>query len=61
LIRNGGAERVSEDDVGTLWSARLGDDRLVVVDNSSPEPGGSYTTYWLRVPPWIRSACVALA
>ncbi len=62
-IRNGGAERVSEDDVGTLWSVPLGDERLVVVEvrNSTPEPDGSYTTYWLRVPPEVRTAREAVA
>lgn len=62
-IRNGGAERVSEDDVGTLWSAPLDDERLVAVevDNRTPEPDGTYTTYWLRVPPEVRTAREAVA
>jgi hypothetical protein len=62
-IRDGGAERVSEDDVGTLWSAPLGDERLVVVEvrNSTPEPDGRSTTYWLRVPPEVCTAREAVA
>jgi hypothetical protein len=62
-LRNAGAEWVSHDDVGTLWSATLGDERLVVVEvrNSTPEPDGRYTTYWLRVPPEVRTAREAVA
>jgi len=62
-LRNAGAERVSHDDTGTLWSANLGDERLVVVEvrNSTPEPDGRHTTYWLRVPPEVRTAREAVA
>jgi hypothetical protein len=62
-LRNAAAERVSHDDVGTLWSAPLGAEGLVVVEvrNSTPEPDGRYTTYWLRVPPEVRTAHEAVA
>ena len=34
---------------------------MVEVVNSTPEPDGSHATYWLRVPPDIRSAHAAVA
>lgn len=53
------AQPVHKDETGVLWRIRLDDDEDVVmveVVNSSPEPDGSYRTYWLRVPPATRTA-----
>ena len=42
-----------------LWRIALeGDEDVVMVEvvNSTPEPDGTYRTYWLRVPPRTRTA-----
>ncbi|WP_067828724.1 DUF6745 domain-containing protein [Nocardia inohanensis] len=48
------AEPVHRDETGILWRIPLpGDEDVVMVEvvNSTPEPDGSFNTYWLRVPP----------
>ncbi|QFG20962.1 DUF6745 domain-containing protein [Actinomadura sp. WMMB 499] len=54
-----GAKPVHQDETGVLWSIDLPDDEPVVmveVVNSTPEPDGTYRTYYLRVPPSTRTA-----
>ncbi|MBE1537885.1 DUF6745 domain-containing protein [Actinomadura algeriensis] len=54
-----GAKPVHQDETGVLWSIDLPDDEPVVmveVVNSTPEPDGTYRTYYLRVPPATRTA-----
>jgi hypothetical protein len=63
-LRDAGAEHVHTDDTGTLWRCRLrGDEPLMMVEvvNATPEPDGSARTYWLRVPPAMRTARQAVA
>jgi hypothetical protein len=58
-LRDAGATRVHEDDTGTLWRAEVPNDQPVVmveVVNATPEPDGTRRSYWLRVPPAVRSA-----
>ncbi|MGW1885062.1 DUF6745 domain-containing protein [Streptomyces sp. NPDC001970] len=53
------ATPVHRDETGVLWRIALDDDEDVVmveVVNSTPEPDGTYKTYWLRVPPGTRTA-----
>ena len=53
------AEKIHEDDFGTLYRKELpGDESLVMVKvvNSTPEPDGSFKDYFLRVPPTITRA-----
>ncbi|WP_084558112.1 DUF6745 domain-containing protein [Hamadaea tsunoensis] len=53
------ATRVQSDDYGILWRVDLpGDEPLVMVEvvNSTPEPDGTSRTYFLRVPPSVRTA-----
>jgi hypothetical protein len=59
FLRGAGAIREHTDDWGTLWRLDLVDEEpLVMVEvlNSTPEPDGSFTTYWLRVPPTVGTA-----
>ncbi len=59
-----GAKLQQEDQYGQLYRASLrGDEDLVMVRvvNKSPEPDGSYSIYWLRVPPTVRSAHEGIA
>ncbi|MEV5826183.1 DUF6745 domain-containing protein [Spirillospora sp. NPDC052242] len=54
-----GAKPVHQDETGVLWSIDLpGDEPVVMVEvvNSTPEPDGTYRTYYLRVPPATRTA-----
>ncbi|WP_461110531.1 DUF6745 domain-containing protein [Streptomyces calidiresistens] len=63
-LREVGARPVHRDERGTLWRIHLtGDEPVVMVEvlNSTPEPDGSRRTYWLRVPPHIRTAAEAVA
>ncbi|MFJ4682241.1 DUF6745 domain-containing protein [Streptomyces sp. NPDC088789] len=58
-LRESGAEPVQRDEAGVLWRIDLaGDEPMVTVEvvNSTPEPDGTYRTYWLRVPPSTRTA-----
>ena len=63
-LRESNARRVHRDDWGTLWSLPVKRDEpltMVEVLNSTPEPDGSYRTYFLRVPPSMRRARQAIA
>lgn len=63
-LRESGAAKTQSDECGTLWRVELpGDEPLVMVEvlNSSPEPDGSFRTYFLRVPPTIRTARAGVA
>jgi len=63
-LRDAGAQRVHADGTGILWRCRLpGDEDLVLVEvaNATPEPDGTARTYWLRVPPDVRTARQAVA
>lgn len=58
-LTESGAEPVHRDETGVLWRIALdGDEDVVMVEvvNSTPEPDGTYRTYWLRVPPTTRTA-----
>ncbi len=69
LIREGGAQLADEDETGRLWVRSFPGSRwrppeplvMVEVQNATPEPDGSVRTYFLRVPPTIRSARAAVA
>ena len=58
------AEILNEDTYGTLYRKRLAGDEplmMVRVKNSTPEPDGSIREYFLRVPPFMRTAKEAVA
>lgn len=62
--REFGATRVHEDDTGVLWRINMDrDEDLVMVEvvNSTAEPDGTFRKYWLRVPPWVRTARAGVA
>lgn len=66
ILREGGGEKIQQDDFGTLWRMRSDNqvDRWAIyveVVNSTPEPDGSYAHYFLRVPPTMRTAQWAVA
>lgn len=59
-----GARPVHRDETGVLWSIDLpGDEPVVLVEvvNATPEPDGTYRTYFLRVPPGTRTARAGVA
>lgn len=63
-LADSGAEPIHRDETGVLWRILLPDDEPVVmveVVNSTAEPDGSFRTYWLRVPPSIRTARAGVA
>ncbi|MEV5652043.1 DUF6745 domain-containing protein [Nocardia sp. NPDC052254] len=63
-LAESGAEPIDRDESGILWRITLPDDEDVVmveVVNSTPEPDGTHRTYWLRVPPTIRTATAGVA
>ena len=63
-LRDAGGRLVGEDAYGRLWRLdRPEGEPLVMVEvvNATPGPDGSAATYWLRVPPDIRSAHAAVA
>ncbi|MFD8751620.1 DUF6745 domain-containing protein [Kitasatospora sp. NPDC059577] len=63
-LEDSGAEPLHRDETGVLWRIVLPDDEPVVmveVVNSTPEPDGTYRTYWLRVPPSTRTARAGVA
>ena len=64
IARTGG-RMIAEDRYGRLWQCTLGDDLgdalLVEVQNSTPEPDGTFRRYFLRVPPRMRSPHEAVA
>ncbi|MCG3041434.1 hypothetical protein L7D48_12840 [Streptomyces sp. S1A] len=58
-LAESGARPVHRDSTGVLWRIDLeGDEPVLTVEvvNSTPEPDGTYRTYWLRVPPSTRTA-----
>jgi len=73
LVREGGAELLDSDVVGRLWRRRIDaeptrwgprrEEPVVMVEvlNSTPEPDGTRKTYFLRVPPKLRTAREAVA
>lgn len=64
VLEEANAKEVAVDDYGKLWRLDLpGDEPLVMVEliNSTAEPDGSFKTYWLRVPPDMRTAREAVA
>lgn len=67
LIREGGATLSHEDAAGKLWRRELPAGRfgepvvMVEVVNSTAEPDGTRKTYFLRVPPHVRTATAAVA
>ncbi|MFJ9952398.1 DUF6745 domain-containing protein [Kitasatospora sp. NPDC091207] len=63
-LADSGAEPLHHDATGKLWRIQLPDDEPVVmveVVNSTAEPDGTFRTYWLRVPPSIRTARAGVA
>lgn len=63
-LQNAGAKLIDEDEFGKLWSIDLpGDEPLVMCEvlNSTPEPDGSIKTYFLRVPPNMRTCHEGIA
>jgi len=63
-LRESAAVAVQRDEYGVLWRVPIPDDEplcMVEVRNATPEPDGSRRTYWLRVPPRMRSAREAVA
>ena len=59
VVRGNDVLALRNEVIGEVWlncAERPGDDPMVMVEviNSSPEPDGSYRTYWLRVPPTMR-------
>lgn len=63
-LEESNAEILHEDQYGTLFRRRMaGDEPLVMVrvTNSTPEPDGSFKHYFLRVPPFVRTAKEAVA
>ena len=59
-----GAEKIHEDECGILYKKTLFNDEPIVmvkVLNSTPEPDGSIKSYFLRVPPTIKTAREAVA
>ena len=63
-LQDSNAKLISQDKVGKLWRKEIPEDEpLVMVEllNSTAEPDGSYKTYFLRVPPTIKTAREAVA
>ena len=59
-----GAKLLHRDEFGDLFlktEERDEDIKMVKVQNSTPEPDGSFRNYFLRVPPWIQTAKKAVA
>jgi hypothetical protein len=65
FMRAVGAEVVQQDDYGRLWqtSREIDGEPFVAVEvvNATEEPDGSRNTYFLRVPPSVRTARRAVA
>ncbi|MFF8605829.1 DUF6745 domain-containing protein [Streptomyces sp. NPDC015346] len=58
-LTESGARPVHRDGTGVLWRIELVDDEdvaMVEVVNATPEPDGTFRTYWLRVPPETATA-----
>ncbi|MBI1807932.1 MAG: hypothetical protein HYR76_12880, partial [Ignavibacteria bacterium] len=59
-----GAKVIHQDECGVLYKKELMMDEplvMVKVINSTPEPDGTYKSYFLRVPPTITTAREAVA
>jgi hypothetical protein len=66
LLQDGGGIVEQEDDFGRLWVIKKPDQndlvmKWVEVVNTTPETDGSFSRYFLRVPPAMRSAKQAVA
>jgi hypothetical protein len=64
LMLDSDATKVATDEQGTLWRLPIPDDEdisMVELLNSTVEPDGSRKTYWLRVPPDVRTPAEAVA
>lgn len=63
-LQNSKAVLIDEDEFGKLWRVDVPlDEPLMMVEvlNSTPEPDGTIKTYWLRVPPTVRTPQEAIA
>lgn len=63
-LEESGAEAVSEDEAGVLYRIPIANDEplvMVKVINSTAEPDGTFKEYFLRVPPFVRTAKEAVA
>jgi hypothetical protein len=63
-LRESGASELHRDETGILWRVDLPDDEplvMVEVVNATPEPDGTYRTYFLRVPPETGTAQAGVA
>jgi hypothetical protein len=63
-LKDSNAKLLQTDDFGALWwYDNPGDEPLVMVEllNATPEPDGSVKTYFLRVPPTMKTAREAVA
>ena len=63
-LRECDAKKLHADETGILWRVELANDEplvMVEVINSTPEPDGTSRTYFLRVPPSIRTARAGVA
>lgn len=63
-LKDSGAQLIHNDVFGNLWKKEIQDDEpLVMVEllNSTPEPTGEIKTYFLRVPPDMKTAHEAVA
>jgi hypothetical protein len=63
-LEQSGAIEVSRDSRGILYRKDIpGDEALTMirVENSTPEPTGERKTYWLRVPPGVKTATEGVA
>jgi hypothetical protein len=64
FIVHSGARLIHEDARGKLWRSKTVErEPIVIVEvrNSTPEPDGSFKTYFLRVPPEMHNASAAVA
>jgi len=64
FIKDTKSEKIHEDECGALYRKEFEDDEplmLVKVLNSTPEPDGSFKSYFLRVPPTVTTAREAVA
>jgi hypothetical protein len=63
FIAEGGAYRVSQDEIGTLWRQRWRWEAWAAVEvvNGTAELDGTHKHYFLQVPPTVRSAREAVA
>jgi hypothetical protein len=64
FILDSGGEEFMTDEFGTLYAKRFPNDEPVVmvrVTNKTKNPDGTYDTYFLRVPPFVRSPREAVA